>query len=413
MRYRVYIKPFNSSGEYVDDFIEVTEDVISIGEIRTQSDNTEYNVGVEQTNGFNIRLNNSQAKFSDAGNLRSIFRVRRSDSLVKITWDFRDYNLHCGFFYCGDENVTSEVEIFEGLLEDLASTSDIDNQELTFKVLGFESLFSKIDTPSSLLNPINDLYVKDLIVGCLNQSQITDLLIVDPDNINPFFDFEIDLRDPLRDTTVKEALEQVLFASSSVLVIENRIVKVKSREPSPNVEHSFYGPGSNIGIEDIIDINKYRSGENRLFNFWVWGNDEIDLVARELGSINKYGVFKKEISTDLIDIEAMDADTKIQTILDNNLEEFKLPKTEFDLVTTVNYDTLDLKLFDRVRIDYPNIYQSSDGGPLPRYGQVNYGEVKYPFGQYTITIPFSYRFKILQKTLSPEKGLITYTLRRI
>ena len=73
MKFRVYLKPFNDAGNYVSDYIEVTEDVISMGDISWLSDNTDYDVGIFRNAGFNIVMRNDKARYSEAGHYLSIF----------------------------------------------------------------------------------------------------------------------------------------------------------------------------------------------------------------------------------------------------------------------------------------------------------------------------------------------------
>ena len=149
-RFRVYIKPFDRSGNYVSEYIEVTQDVISIKSISQQLDASDYNVGVFRNGNFSFVLKNDKGYYSEETNLRSMFRYKRSDSLVKITWDFADYDLIAGFFSAGDY-LGQEIEVFEGLLSDLPAQSIISEQSVEFGVLGFETLFDRAIVPFSTI----------------------------------------------------------------------------------------------------------------------------------------------------------------------------------------------------------------------------------------------------------------------
>jgi hypothetical protein len=124
-RFRVYLKQFDEDGNYLADFTEITRDVSNLGSLSQQLDNTEYGIGVFRNSGFTLKMRNDEGLYSEADTLKSIFKFKRSDSIVKITWDFRDYDLITGFFYAGEEVLTEEVEIFRGLIADVSSSSDI------------------------------------------------------------------------------------------------------------------------------------------------------------------------------------------------------------------------------------------------------------------------------------------------
>jgi hypothetical protein len=128
MRFRVYLKPFDDTGNYVADWIEVTSDVSadSMADLRQVLDDDTYNVGVFRFADFALKLRNEQGLYSDAGELRSIFQYKRSDALVRITWQLQDFESHPGVIIPGEFIPgNDEVEIFEGLLSDEASDTDI------------------------------------------------------------------------------------------------------------------------------------------------------------------------------------------------------------------------------------------------------------------------------------------------
>ena len=402
----MYIKTFDNVGNYVADFQEITADVISLGNIAQQLDNSEYDLGIFRNGGFSLKLKNTNGKFSNVDDTRSIFRARRAGAQVKVTWDIRDNDLICGFFNCGEVILGEQVIIYEGLLSDIVSQSTINDQTIDFKIQGFESLFDTTSVPFASLS--NGDLVSAVIFDCLNQSGITDLVTVSLPNITPNLDLVVDFVASLENKTVKEALDSILLISNSVLYIKDRVIYVTSRAPGAALVYTFYGQASTAGIENIIDIKKYRDGLNRTFNFVNWKDNS--QYSRDLSSIDRYGVLKKEVQSDTIDQAAT---VKIQSILDSLQTEFAFPKTEMDLETPLNYATLALSLLDKVNIDYPSVFESANNDPIPRYGQNLYGQAVYPFGQFSLTIDASLRFKILSKKIDTSKQLISFGLRRI
>lgn len=404
MRYRVYIKPFDDQGIYLSDFIEVTKDVLSISDITQKIDSSEYDVGIIRNSGVNVILRNEQGLYSDINTLTSIFRYKRKSSIVRVTWSIQDSPNYCGFTTCGEALLGDEITLFEGVLNEISSSIDISKQQITFQVLGYESILDEMETPYADIT--NGDTLSDTIIALINQAPFNDLVEVHAMNIGVGFDTTIDDKESLEGKTVGENLDSLLLATNAVLYIINNTVYVSPRTPTPEVKYAFYGQGSITGIENIINIPKYRDGLNRTFNYWVW--PDTGVISRDVSSIDLYGALKKSFEIAIITI-----DTKRADILETNRVEFAFPKAELDLETPMLYETWALNILDRVQIDYPTVYTPADNNPLPRYGAVVYGTSRYPFGQFTLTIDNSRRFKILSKKLNKKKNTILFTLREI
>lgn len=404
-RFRVYIKPFTDAGEYASEYTEVTSDVAALSDPKQAIDNTDFNVGVIRNNGLSLTLRNDLGYYSDVDDIKSIFRYTRKNTQVKITWDFRNYDLICGFFNVNKEPLGGEVIIFEGLINDVTTFNKVNLQQATFAVLGLESLLDDIETPFSSIN--NGDTLQTVLYACLNQAPFNELLTVSLANINPAVNVAIDDKSGLENQTVGRTLENLLLAANSVLYIKNRTVYVSSRAASADSMFTFYGQASNAGLENIIDIPKFRDGVARMFNLWTWTSTAFD--ARDTSSISLYGVKAKTMKLDLVDDGSS---AKIQTILDANRDEFAFPKRELDLETPIWYDVLDLNILDKVNIDYPTIFIPFDGGDLPRYGINAYdGTARYPYEQWALTLDADTDFKIIAKKINVAKQTILFSLR--
>lgn len=403
-RFRVYVKPFSDDGTYVADFREVTSDVISLGNPKQGIDNTDFDVGVIKNSGFNITLRNDHGYYSDVSELRSIFRYTRKNSLIRITWDIRDYDLICGFFQCGREPLGGEQEIFNGIINEVTSAANIGQQQASFAILGFESLLDEIETPYASISNGNTFSA--VIYACLNQAPFNERVTVSLSNINPFLDLAIDDKSSLENKTVGQVLKDLLLGACSVLYIKNGIVYVDSREETPLNQFTFYGQATQA-IENVINIPKYRDGMNRVFNLWTWEDTAFD--ARDTTSLDRYNVRPKSMKLELINDGSS---SKIGQILDANRDEFSFPKIELELETPIWYDTLALNILDQVAIDYPTIFIPYDGGVLPRYGLTYYdGTARYPFEQWSLTIDSDTPFKIMGKRIEIKKQTIVFNLR--
>lgn len=412
-RFKVYLKTFNGAQIYEDSFTEITRDVVKLSPISQAIDNNDFDVGVIRNSGFSMVVNNSSGKFSNVGTLRSIFPYKIKNSIIRITWDARDHDLICGFFKCGEEILGGEELAFEGILEEITSESKIDDQNVTFRVLGYEAMIDGLETPYASISN-GDLF-SEALFKALDQSPLRDVIYIDNSNINLGVDLAIDTKEPWENTRVGDVLGELFLGANSVLYIEKpdfettpRVI-AKNRIASIENKFTFYGQASIRGVENILNVPKLRTGLNRTFNYWKW--KESSLLRKDESSIELYGAREKEIGLDVIDIGST---AKIESILVANRNEFAFPKVELEVETPIWYSTLGLHILDRVNIDYPTIFTPSDNNPLPRYDQGGrYGEVVYPQGQYSLTIDSSRSFKILSKKIDPAKQAITFGLREI
>lgn len=403
---RVYIKPFVSAGVYADDYVDVTADVDrnSISSISQKLDNSDFNVGVFSYDSFSLKLSNQSGLYNDVESITSMFRYRRSGSLVKITWLFGEYEPICGVAVCGEAVLGPEETVFEGLLSDVSSAQNIKDQKITFNVLGKESIFEAIETTYSSLT--NGDSVSEAIFTALNVTGVTDLLTVNIDNIEPALDFDIDDVSGFENSTVKELLDELLQASNSVLRIIDDTIYVMSRDASDDLMYTFYGQAATDGIEDVADISNYKNGVNRTFNYWTW--KDTTLVSKNTTSIDDYGVRKKEVEYDFITNS-----TTQQNIIDELKSEFGTPKVEFTMKTPMIIGTLTLNLLDKVAVDYPTNTIAIGDELLPIIGVVKVGEFIVPFSEFSLTLSTSDNFKIITKSVDILKEEITLGLRAV
>lgn len=404
-RFRVYINPRDELGNFTG-FREVTSDVneSSFSSINEQIDNDEFNVGVFEFNSFTIRLRNDQGLYSDIDKPESIFRSRRGGCPVKITWQQDTRGPICGLAIAGKAILGVEKNLYVGLLNDEDTNIEADSQEISFRIVSKASVFSEVETPFSSISP-GDNY-SDTIKLVLNQSSITDVLTFNAANISVGLDLTMDVVSEFENTTVKEALDSLLFQSNSVLFIENDTIFVKNRDGGASSVRTFYGYGGS-GVENVVDISNLSNGKKKLFNFWTW--EDTNLVAKSTTSINNNGIRKKQVSFDEIT-----NNSKRQQILDAQRDEFSALKQSFDLTTFLDYENLDIGLLDKVNVDVPAIYFTTEvGGLLPLYGSAIYGEAVYPESVVPVEIDALTDFKIMGRKIDLKKQLITFRLEEI
>ena len=405
---RVYLKPFNEDGTYQSDWTEITKhvDIGSLGSITRGLDNTEYDLGILRTSNLGLGLMNQFGDYSDITVPKSIFKYKRSETQVKVTYQAAedDNEPQCGIVICGEFNIADEVTLFHGLLKDDATRMNVDTQMIRFSVVGLESLFSNEIVPIASI--ANGDTMSAVMLDILNQTGITALLTVAAANINPDQNVVIDDVSKLEGKTVREALNLLLPASNSILYIdENDTVIISGRDATVDVQFTFYGQASKTGIENIQTILSVQSGIPRVFNYILWA----DLtLSQDSGSITKYGTRKKDLNFEFITTVAT------KTTIGNAIrDEFKDPKQEFDLVVPMEYRTLDLQVLDRLSIDYPTVFIPANDQDIPICGEAVCGEAVLPFGLWHFSVDPDDHYFILGKRVNLRDRSIEFHVREI
>ena len=403
----VYIATKNDVGGY-NDFQEVTKDVISLSDLNQQLDQSEYDIGIFRNSDVTIRLENSSGKYSNIEESpNSIFRQQRLNSKVRVTWQPGNDPLICGFFVSGAQQsiLSEEITVYEGLLNDKATKTEIESQDVRFKILGYDSILDEITVPFSILGSET---FSSLITKMLQQSELTDLIEIE--DIDVGLDVSIDDLSSLENKTVRNVLRQVLFASNSILYIDSQnqlFVKPRQANETPNPSFMFYGEASTLGIENITDISNYRNGFNRVFNYWTWS--DTTLLAQDSTSTQRFGINQKQISNDLIT-----DNNKRNSILQVNRDEFSFPRREFEIKSYLTPDILVPTLNDRISVDYPILGVEEAGQKTAVYGQPDGYDVDYyATDVFSLQIQSAERWKILSRRISFKNDEITFLVREI
>lgn len=392
--------------EGYSEWLDITEDCLqeSIGSIKEVIESNEYDVGKITFSSINLVLRNEHSLYSDAFNPNSIFPVKRDTTKIRVEFDINSDTNACGWFYCGETFLSAPVTVFEGLLEESTAKFDVISQTVTFTILGLDSIISKVITPYSSL-VLGDT-ADELVFKILNQTQITNFITVDAANINCSYNVVCDDITSLENKTCLESLQEILKLANSVLFVRDGIIYVQQRINNPTSSYIFYGPSSDEGIENIIELKDYGSGINRTWNSWTWADTNIILTFAD--SIEKYGERKKEIDSPLITDNA-----KRTAVLNNYINEFGFPKTEFNITAPIYTPIAELGFLDMVNIDYP-----SDALPVidnlsSRYSQASYGNGRYNITINSLFISVSQQWKILNKTINIVPQTITFKLREV
>ena len=402
-KFRVYITPFDDAGDYTTE-VDVTDDVLSMGDISRQLDQNEYNVGILKFSDVTIQLRNDHGYYSKAGDINSIFQLKINESKCRITWHPRGEPTKCGWFHCGDHGpIGEEILVFKGILSDIATKTDIDQQTATLKVLGYEHILSLLEVPYSSISNGQNLSV--VIYTMLNQTRLTDLVTVSQANIVLGIDATIDDKTDLENKKVSEVIKDMLLVSNSVLRIEGTTLYVSSRDAGADLITTFYGPGSTEGLENILDIRDYREGSNRIINFATWKDTTIE--ASDTDSIETYGIRKQEY-----DLSIITDTTKRTNFITDIVTEFESALREMTISIPISMFNLTLELLDRVSIDYPTI--AFNEGTFSVYGFSEYDtDDRYAYENQTLSIDSASRFKIVAIRISDSNELMEVQVREI
>lgn len=377
----------NTYGETIDvtQDIDITELVKSISAISNDVDNGDYDIGVFVFGDITITALNNERKFSPPEDWKSIFPYSRDKTKV-------DVNLY-------DKNGTKTLS-FRGLINDDATRQEINSEEIKFRVLSLDSILRQVRVSGGQVSSNQNFSVA--IKNILNVPEITNVVDYSPARISVELDLPINDGDYFTDLSAKDALDELLLASNSVLYIDKQDrLFVKPRTESVNIFY-FQGRGDEYGRENIFNISAYNTGVQRAFSS-VKINET---VATDVSYVDIYGFRQKDIGFDFI--------TNVETealIAQNILNAFKAPKEELEIEVPLE-DSAGIELFDLVSValDY-RLVPYDIGGSLPLYGVAEYGVAKYPIAKGSNRIDPSKKWKVISIRENPTSLSRTLKLR--
>ena len=396
------------TSEGYSEFIEITDDVLdsSLANIKQALESDDFDVGKITFDNLRLGLRNEDSLYSEAANASSIFPVKRDASIIKIDWNINSYPEACGNTPCGLTFLSTKRTLFKGLLEENSTTFDVSDQDVTFKLLGIDSIINKEDTPFSSLSVSDN--ANTLAFKILNQANITQFFTVDIANINCKNNFTPDDISSLEGTKCLESLQDILTLANSIMFVKDDVIYIKERSESATSKFTFFGASSNDGIENIAKISKYGIGLNRTWNVWFW-EDDPTLEVSFVDSKATYGTRSKGIQSKLIT-----GSGKILAVLNSYLTEFGFPKTELTLSVPMYTEIVDLGFLDKINIDYPSEVLPSLDDTASKYGQAKYDSgFKYNKIINSLFISVSTDWKILNKTIQAKKQTIEYKIREV
>jgi hypothetical protein len=378
MEYQVILNPLIGPDKYgremnITDYIDWENG--GIGEIsRTLGSN--YDVGRYTFNHIELSLKNETGIFNTPeDDPRSFFTYTRDRS--KITVVFIDDS--------GNRSVS-----FVGIINDEGSSLDFSTGLLSLYVLSLDSVFKAIISPGSLAG---GMMISEII------NQLLTAVSVSVDGIEVGLDLPIDNGGAFTNTTVKNALDELLLVSNSVIIPDGEIVHVRPRNNNDEPVMEFL-LNDLREHDNIITIENYNSGLNRVFNYITVNS----ITSHDTKSfVEKYGKRHKSlVVTSITDPESL------FKIADNVKHYYKRPHVEFDLITRTDI-AKQIQIQDSATVNVRPVLSLASGKTLPFYKIVKYGEFKYP--QSTGALSFSKSCRVIGIVEDPPTFTTTLKMR--
>lgn len=374
-QYKIYLTPRISEFIYGDE-IQISAEILfnGIKTMKKSIDSTDYELGVFTYGDIALKVVNLKGKYNDEFDSRSIFKFSRDLAKIRVVYSDND----------------GDITRFNGLISDDATKQNFNSDEITFRVLSNDSVIRTSSVAGGLIG--NNVLASIAIGLILNQTKIISVLNFSASNINVDQDFTIDDGSQLESINAKKALDQILFAANSVLIIDssNNMI-VKSRDENTKSVLNLYGPFDEKNRQNIHNVKKYNTGVHRAFTAVRIGDTEESDLVTTYG----YRQYKREL------LFITNANTKI-TLARKILNEFKVPQIELE-VEVPTYVAKNAQLLDPVSLNYPLRVKRIAGKFLPVVGATKIGDTKMPlpdtFGSASISPTIA--FKIIEIAEKP------------
>lgn len=396
---QVFITPLVSGSVYgvevdVSAFIRID----GLSKIKRSIDSTDYGLGVYRFEDMRLKCENALGTFNE-NDSRSIFTFTRDKAKVRIVALKITFSLL-------SQSFTFDAETqFDGLINDEATRQNITNDVVTMVALSKDSVFRTTRVPAGIITAGTS--VKNALFQILSQPSITGLLTVDILNINPDLNYIIDTPEELDNLDVREALNLLIRAANSVLILKSDVIFIQSREnPSPPATLELRGRGEVTNNANIISISEYNSGKQRQFNS-ARLNDGL-VTVEDTDSISEYGLRQLKLDFPMV----TNTDT-LREIGETIAIEFRYPKIELKLrvPTEVSEGS---ELLDLVSVDAPWLRKHLSGDFLPIYNVSKYNDASSPYPQVTgsLQIDKAWKFKIISIEDDPKTFITILKLRQ-
>lgn len=386
--YSVFVTPRTGTYTYGTE-VEITTYVSFNGlqSIKRAIDSTDYYIGIFYYGDIQLKVENVNGMFNDETDFRSIFKFSRDMAKIRV-------------LFTNDDGSTIT---FRGLINEEATRLDPKTDEVNFRVLSLDSAIRNTNVAGGTVSP--GMTVKQALAGILNIPAITSVLNYSDANNNPKNNFKIDVGSGFDDALSSDAVDQLLIASNSVMVIDsnqNIIIRARDSDTTRSIVN-LYGPYDAHRRENIIDLSEYNTGKQRMFNSVLINTTEEGDTGLEV----QYGTRQAKFTFDFITNPATEA-----AVATELLTEFKVPKIELQ-VTVPTSVVQGVQILDRVSLNYP-LRLAPSGKFIPIVGVTAIGSATDPlpntFGSVQIN-PIT-AFKVIEIDEDPNSFTTTLKLRQ-
>lgn len=390
-RYKVFFTPrtaMNTYGSAVD-----VSDYVTMGgtdTILSSIDSADYDVGVFTFGDIQLKVKNIDGRFNTEEDYRSMFKFSRD--LCKVDIHF--------------QNVEGDLITFHGIVNDEATVIDGETMDIDFRVLSRDSIIRTSNISGGTITA--GMTVKSALAAILNVPVVTSVLSFNIANINPDLDITIDDGSVFDNMPMRDGINELLLASNSVMLIDpSGDIIIRNRDPDVGVDPitNLYGPYDIQRRENIISLQEFNTGKQRMFNaFSVNGVEKQNFPL-----IETFGYRKKEITFAWIT-----GDVKAGQIAQRLLDEFSAPKLEFKVVVPA-YVARNTQILDLFSVNYPLRLRPVPGTFMPIIGVTKIGSSMEPLPQVhgSFSINPNFGFKVIEKVEDPSSFQITLKLRQI
>jgi|GEM_PF-4041257 len=383
---RAYLASRNANNTY-NAWQDVSRYVVdaNLGQSTKSIDTNDFDIGFYEESNQQIAFDNSYGDFMEGQGFFQNAIVDRSK--VKIVAGYQDI-----------ESLQPEYQVtFEGIIDDRGTSIDTTQENCVFTVLAYSSIFKRLLADPGAVT--NGQTFQQALFNLMNRGDVSNLLTIDINNINPQVNLTIDNSDWFAGQQLDSAINGLLLAGNSVLKITDNTVYISGRTESSTVRFQFFGKGS-AKPANIVSIQDYNNGLRRQFSQVQVNNITFD-AADDI--MNLYGADLKQIDVSFIN----DPDA-ISAIVKNILNEFQYPKAE--LMLTTDFLGSEIDILDMVTIDNEGFIE--DAQPA-FYGMAVYGQSQYVTRQGGVKIRGIEGFKVLSVTHDYKAYTSTYKLRLV
>jgi hypothetical protein len=402
-QYKVYMTPRNGLTTYGSE-IDVSDRVSfdGVSNIRRAIDADDYDIGVYSYDDLEIKALNFDGYFNDEQDVRSIFKFGRDLTKVRVVFSQTEI----------DENSETETTTitFRGLINEEASRLNTETNQIFFKVLSLDSVLRNTQVSGGTIS--EGMSASQAFEAILDVPKITAVLGVDAANINPGTDFTVSVGSDFDNNTVREALNKLLLASNSVMLIDSSqdiIIRDRAEDDDTSIKN-LYGPFDIYGRQNVSKLLDYNTGRHRMFtSIVINGIEKTDSAYAQA-----FGYRQKSTDLGFLDDNVDGGDIAIAEVAQGLLDEFKTPKLECKIEVKTKY-VKDVDLLHRVALNWPlRIKPATTSSFFPVIGVTKIADTSSPlpltYGP--ISIPPNVAWKVIERVDNPKNFDTTLKLRQ-